>query len=309
MITDPSWLYSTIAQSSAAIVAIIGGFITATVLMLTAEKRSLTNQRKDKEVTSTVIEKQIDKLTNMYETREVNHFLAEELAKYPDDDIPTLEKILASYPTDYGTLFNKDILEREFLNLTIKQIEAKLFVLKHADKIDIKNYDSFLKWVEPIVTTEKCIEIGKEYNKYIERQEQSQSASNEAGTLSNWIPLGSSNIIQNQCDRDDRENNRYQIRQANIASMRNESRQHLSLLKAEIRNLTTRLESFSYPPNLWLGLGVLGFLTVFCIFWPVLVIANEAFSNWSKILIIGSFYLGILLIFVYVVKQIVEIRR
>ncbi len=48
MTTDPSWLYSTIAQSSAAIVAIIGGFITASVLMLTAEKRNLKNQRDDK---------------------------------------------------------------------------------------------------------------------------------------------------------------------------------------------------------------------------------------------------------------------
>ncbi|GAH81202.1 unnamed protein product, partial [marine sediment metagenome] len=36
-----NWLYSTIAQSSAAIVAIIGGFMTATILRLTAEKRSL----------------------------------------------------------------------------------------------------------------------------------------------------------------------------------------------------------------------------------------------------------------------------
>ncbi len=48
MICDPNWLYSTIAQSSAAIVAIIGGFITATVLMLTAEKRSLVTQVSDK---------------------------------------------------------------------------------------------------------------------------------------------------------------------------------------------------------------------------------------------------------------------
>lgn len=41
MATDPNWLYSTIAQSSAAIVAIIGGFITATVLTLSAERRNL----------------------------------------------------------------------------------------------------------------------------------------------------------------------------------------------------------------------------------------------------------------------------
>lgn len=41
MSTDPNWLYSTIAQSSAAIVAIIGGFITSTILKLAAEKGSL----------------------------------------------------------------------------------------------------------------------------------------------------------------------------------------------------------------------------------------------------------------------------
>ncbi|MFC2013361.1 hypothetical protein ACFLU8_00490 [Chloroflexota bacterium] len=44
---DPNWLYSTIAQSSAAIVAIIGGFITASVLMLITEKRNLKNRLAD----------------------------------------------------------------------------------------------------------------------------------------------------------------------------------------------------------------------------------------------------------------------
>jgi hypothetical protein len=51
MATDPSWLYSTIAQSSAAIVAIIGGFITSTVLSLSAQKNSLKNQLKDNKTT------------------------------------------------------------------------------------------------------------------------------------------------------------------------------------------------------------------------------------------------------------------
>lgn len=41
MVGDPNWLYSTIAQSSAAIVAIIGGFITATALGLRSEKSRL----------------------------------------------------------------------------------------------------------------------------------------------------------------------------------------------------------------------------------------------------------------------------
>ena len=48
MVGDPNWLYSTIAQSSAAIVAIIGGFITATILARRAEKTSLLNELSDK---------------------------------------------------------------------------------------------------------------------------------------------------------------------------------------------------------------------------------------------------------------------
>ena len=54
--TDPSWLYSTIAQSSAAIVAIIGGFITASVLMLMSEKRNLKHQLADKKAHLEVLE-------------------------------------------------------------------------------------------------------------------------------------------------------------------------------------------------------------------------------------------------------------
>ena len=100
MPTDPSWLYSTIAQSSAAIVAIIGGFITATVLMLTAEKRSLDNQLIEKKV-------RLEKLIIERDTRDVRLNLAEEL-KLPafenrlayeiyDDHVPLWE--FAQIPT------------------------------------------------------------------------------------------------------------------------------------------------------------------------------------------------------------------
>ncbi|MFC1959061.1 hypothetical protein ACFLV6_04050 [Chloroflexota bacterium] len=62
MPTDTSWLYSTIAQSSAAIVAIIGGFITATVLMLTAEKRNLVTQISDKRKMSDPLQQSNDEM-------------------------------------------------------------------------------------------------------------------------------------------------------------------------------------------------------------------------------------------------------
>ena len=145
MITDPSWLYSTIAQSSAAIVAIIGGFITATVLMLMAEKRSLTNQLADRKV---------------------------RLENPPSKDIHV---------------------------------------------------------------------IGK--------------------------------------------------------------------LKAEVDDLTLRIEKFSYPPNLGWGVLVLGYLATFGIVLPVFIIAYEVFFVWAKILTLVTFCLGIIGIFTYIVFQIRTLRR
>ena len=87
MLTDPSWFYSTIAQSSAAIVAIIGGFITATVLMLTAEKRSLVTQVSDKR-------KMLDSLQQAHDEMIMPNIIA------LDSEIPILEgRIKAfSYP-------------------------------------------------------------------------------------------------------------------------------------------------------------------------------------------------------------------
>ena len=91
MITDPSWLYSTIAQSSAAIVAIIGGFITATVLMLTAEKRSLVTQVSNKR-----------KMLDSLEQSDADMMMPNIIAL--DSEIPILEgRIKAfSYPPNLG---------------------------------------------------------------------------------------------------------------------------------------------------------------------------------------------------------------
>ena len=148
MTTDPSWLYSTIAQSSAAIVAIIGGFITASVLMLMAEKRSLVTQVSDKR-------KKLDSLVQS------------------DDDM--------------------------------------------------------------------------------------------------IVP----NIIT---------------------------------LDSEIPILEGRIKAFSYPPNLIWGLVVLGFLAIFGILIPVIIIACEAFCIWAKLITVILFSIGIFGIFIYIFLQLRTLR-
>ena len=148
MICDPNWLYSTIAQSSAAIVAIIGGFITATVLMLTAEKRSLVTQVSDK---------------------------------------------------------------RRMLD-SLEQSDADMMM---------------------------------------------------------------PNIIA---------------------------------LDSEIPILEGRIKAFSYPPNLIWGLVVLGFLAIFGILIPVIIIACEAFCIWAKLITVILFSIGIFGIFIYIFLQLRTLR-
>ena len=148
MVGDPNWLYSTIAQASAAIVAIIGGFITATVLMLTAEKRSLVTQVSDK---------------------------------------------------------------RRMLD-SLEQSDAD-----------------------------------------------------------EMIP----NIIA---------------------------------LDSEIPILEGRIKAFSYPPNLIWGLVVLGFLAIFGILMPVIIIACEAFCIWAKLITVILFSIGIFGIFIYIFLQLRTLR-
>jgi len=48
--SDPNWLYSTISQSSAAIIGIIGAFITLKILMVSGEKKSLSNRKAELEL-------------------------------------------------------------------------------------------------------------------------------------------------------------------------------------------------------------------------------------------------------------------
>lgn len=85
--------------------------------------------------------------------------------------------------------------------------------------------------------------------------------------------------------------------------------ENIDELKREIPTLEAQIKTFSYPPNLKWGVAVLGYLAVFGILFPVLIIAFEAFSNWAKVSITTMFWLGIIAVFSYVVFQIRTLKK
>lgn len=309
MITDPSWLYSTIAQSSAAIVAIVGGFITASVLMLMSEKRGLQSQKSEKETNINAIKKKRAELQYIYDTNEAERLLKNELEKYPDDNIPTLDEIFKNYPSDYRSFFNERVLKKEFIKLSLKQINAKLFILKNADKIDVNKYDSFLEWTKNKVSTEDYIEIANEYSKHIDRQKKSESVSADAGTLHPWTMPWFGGSRQQLYKAELTEEEKYRSRQDNINSEIEKLDYQIFLLNHELKNLNSRLDAFQYPQGLGWGIIILAFLAVFCVLVPVTVIAFNAFYPWAQILTTSAFWIGIISVFAYIVFQIRALRR
>ena len=314
MITDPSWLYSTIAQSSAAIVAIIGGFITASVLMLISEKRGLQNQKTEKEAHIQGIKEKRVELKYIYDTNEAERFIKNELAKYPNDDIPKLDEIFRKYPSDYRTLFNEKILQKEFIRLSLKRLNAKLFILKNTDKIDVNEYDSFLEWAKNKVSTGEYIEISNEYEKYVERQKKSESASKDASTLSPWtLPWLGGSIRQQlgiyKKDHELTEEEKYRSKQDNIYSRISYLDYQISLLNHDLENLNSRLDTFQYPQGLGWGMVILAFLAIFCVLVPALVIAFNAFYPWAQILTTSTFCIGIISLIVYLPKLFLILKR
>jgi len=309
MVGDPNWLYSTIAQASVAIVAIVGGFITATMLMLTAEKRSLSHQLTDKETRLEFLKHEEKKLFAAYRKLRVDEFLnaiADDLKK--EDELPPLEVLIQRYP---GWNLNHKILKREYEKLAEKMLEARNFIEQHSDKIDLAELVLFDEWVKENNLDTSSYDptlLGQEYYRFRNRKKETPEEEKRTPWLPqviNWNITPSPPITAQyrvyQWEREDRILDDTRRRLSDI-------RHEIFLLESEVINLDSRLKAFSYPPNLKWGIAVLGYLAV-SIFVPVRVIAGEAYSASTKQLVIGLFFSGLSAIFVYMVYQIYTLRR
>lgn len=327
MTTDPSWLYSTIAQSSAAIVAIIGGFITASVLTLMAEKRSLKHQMADKETQLNARRGEENKLIDEYELMRVENFfneIADDLKK--EDKLPGLDELLKRHP---GRNLAYEVLNKEYEKLSKQRLKARDFIEQHSDKIDLAKISMFNEWVNENkldISSYDYEILEEEYHRFRKRakerreEEQRLSAEEYRKTLPAYMQRLSALISRSELPSaidlpstllDFRPHQfRWEYRRLEgIQSRLDFLRYEIQLLKSEIASLDARINGFSYPPNLGWGIIVLGFLATFGILIPSLIIASESFFPWAKQITWITFWLGIIGVFAYVVFQIRTLKR
>ena len=304
MSTDLNWLYSTIAQSSAAIVAIIGGFITHSVLMLAAEKRSLKNQRTDKEIRLEALREEEERLLEESEALKVREFLnyvIDELTVA--DEWPSFEVMMETHPQTQN--LNRGKLKCKYEKLSKQTLDSMHFIEQHSNKIEVLDALTFDEWVAKnnldISGYDKDV-LEREYDRKCERQQKVLSEK-ERLVLETRRPKSIKLPTLTLTLWEQQELERIRDRLSNLEH-------EILLFESDLATLDTRLGTFSYPPNLGKGLITLAFLAAFGVLSPILIIADEASSHpWAKIYTMVTFLPSILGVFLYITYQIIELGR
>jgi hypothetical protein len=86
-VADPNWLYSSVVQSSAAIVAVVGGFVMGTVLNLAAKRRGLEEDVDEYERELVLLRRQRDQAVHQRERLRASYLISDNAdgdARAPD---------------------------------------------------------------------------------------------------------------------------------------------------------------------------------------------------------------------------------
>ena len=300
MSTDPNWLYNTIAQSSATIVAIIGGFITASVLSLSADKRSLINQKKDKEARLETLRNEKTTMSQELDAGKSKTFIMSVFDKIiGSQNIPSFEELVNENPESQN--LNPQILKKDYEIFTSKLLKAKDFIVNNSNKISLKSGE-FEDWIQTnrLDISNYDYKILKSLYDKVQDQKQQSLSSLERVLLPPTLLRMRLPYIPSIVEQQERERLR-QIIKADTSE--------ITSLENDIKTLDFRISKFSYPPNLGWGIVVLGFLAIFGILLPVLIIFGETFFSWAKLLTLITFCVGIIGVFAYIVFQIRVLKK
>ena len=275
----------------------------ASVLSLVAEKRSLINQRTDRVARLDSLRKEEKRIIEEEAILRVHEFLYSMRDKLSNaDEWPSLEIIMKDHPETEN--FDVGILEREYEKLSKQTLEARQFIEKHSEKIDVMGDLPFDEWV-----TTNALDIST-YDIYILEEEYIRTRDIKREALSEdekkYISKFWPNSIRIRTPTwtlwDQRELEHKEEQLHNI-------KYEISALSNEISSLDTRISYFSYPPYLRGGIAVLVYLAVSGILIPIFVIGYELYNNTIKQWIIALFSIGISLIFAYIIYLVNRLIR
>jgi len=300
MYTDPNWLLSTVVQSAAAFVAIIGGFILSRLLALSAERGGLEARIRDIELQLAIKRQNFSFLQKRLLEWDALDFL---------EDSDVLDKIIESE----GQISLVDAMNR---TTGCKRSEEEL-----------QPY-----WDEVIAATKNAFHLGREH--FSEPPDESQDPDmfirnlginlsslhlkiyyrvyghllaeherrrNPFGSIMNSVSVRMPDILSAD------EINRYRILERDIETLERE----INALETQSSDLKIQLKHLGYPKGVTLGIIVLAYFSLTGIVVPVFLLPfpPEQFTPIHKWSIFLLFVSGLVLFFVYLfglIRQLAE---
>lgn len=301
METDPNWLLSTAAQSAAALIAIVAGFIVNKLLALSAERNSMQNRIRDLNIHLSLKINQKDQLQKEKTDLEIFDFL---------EDMVVLDRIISNK----GEISLDDALHvYGGYTQNVEELkpywEKTIATTKRAFQIFNENLNKIFENDNGLrITLEEngvCLDqhealiFDRIYDKFQEAIEKSKKPFSLLSTISSNIGLPSF--------RTKHDTELYDSLEQAIKS----SETGISSLKVQISDLKTQLQSFGKPQGITFGLFVLGYFSFVGIVVPLFLLPTTAdqFTFTCKWVIFSLFVSGLGLFFYYLIWLVRQLEK
>jgi hypothetical protein len=216
------------------------------------------------------------------------------------DPFPTLEEVRNQYP-ELGGLEPR-VVGEVYEEVKSRVETASAFVKNHQESIGAGETDA-IGALKESGSSVAGLDHGLTLRFFAEADEQKRSSSPLESILRQRLqdlaPTVSPPV--NQADHQDSE----EIMQHTIEELAAQA----AALRSEIRRLDEKLRAFRYPPNLWWGLAILGYLTVGGVIVPLAVLPAGMHHEALKRAVLALFSSGVLALFLYIGAQILALQR
>jgi hypothetical protein len=286
MAGDPNWLYSSVVQSSAAIVAIIGGLVTSSVLNLTADRRTLERRLKEHQGALDLVLGELAKVSKSHHELCARFSLETYLTELIKlDPVPSLK----DRPPDI-TL--PEDFPQEIIEETWEYYRGQINRAHHLLRMFIQRFKPEAPELEPWLKA-------NENDAILNEREIAQSVFDHVvygGKLSKDRPTTRrlrKVILESEDEKLNLEAKRQGLEQAIVA------------VERQLQN------TYEAPPQLWFGLLALGYLAMVGIIVPLVLMPqdSEDFRDIHKYLVISLFASGLVLVFAYLFALIIPGSR
>ena len=297
---DPNWLYSSTAQSAAAIVAIVGGFITSRLLGLSAERGTLQNEWAAKQSKLRTLQGQHDELGDELQRIEAwSGGLSRLWLLDYDETFPELASVMAKN-RDLEDL-DPRIVNEYYNNLRTTHEGVQAFLRVNGDIITHEDED-LSEWLSRNALSAAGLDkelLQRAFRKVGDAKREQRKTAYQRMTESLRVPIGMS-FSDHKLTVDPKDK---------IEEQRTSLAAQIELLESEVLHLSGRLDAFSYPTSIWWGLGVLAYLAVGGVVVPLAMLPADVHHEALKRIVLALFSSGVFALFLYIAVQMVALRK